>query len=199
MSDTQYDDAPEGHYWIEDLATLAKKDVETIKWLCEKEYIQGVKIGNRWAVRVIRTTTAHGGAAIVRDLKAGKDITIGSVIGQYIALDGKDRVKDAKERRAQTPIRSQIDVARHWLRIVWILIAGGAALFLFGLIFTVPIAALVVLPALYYTNQAMEMAKNHGDKALLEETKSIYNQAKLLSILLWGFLLFSLFIGIMSG
>ncbi|MCA9940040.1 MAG: hypothetical protein KC418_15475 [Anaerolineales bacterium] len=200
MSGLQQNDAPEGHYWVEDLSVVAKKDLETIKWLCEKEYIQGVKIGDRWAVRVIRTTTTQAGTAIVRDLKAGKDITIGSVIGQYVVrVDGKDPIKDTKERIAQNPIRLQVDGARYWLRMVWILLGGGAALFLIGLGLTWPIAALVVLRALSVANQALEMAQKHGDQALLEETQYIHNQAKALAIILWGIMLIALIGGLISA
>jgi hypothetical protein len=187
-------DAPEGHLWADDLARAANKDVNTIVWLCEREFIQGVKLDGHWAVRVVRTTTAQAGTAIVRDLKAGRDIAIGSVIGQYVTLDGKDRVKDARERVAQTPVRAKLDDARHLLYGVWLLLGGGIALYFFGLMFTWPVAAVLVIPAWIRARQAVEMAEDHGDKVLLGEARSIQTQAAVTGAILWGVIIIGMLV-----
>lgn len=193
MSNSEYyTPPPEGHMWAEDLAIKARQDVDAIISLCEQEIIQGVKMGNRWAVRVVRTTTTQAGTAIVRDLKAGGDISIGSVIGQYhyiAVLDGKDREGDKKQFLTQEPIRQDIDVARRWIKWSWYALAGGAAFFIVGTVFVWPIAAFLILPGAAQSAKALSLAQKHGDAALVEEAGAVNRQAVIMAFVLWGVLI----------
>lgn len=168
------------------LREKSRKDVNTVIWLCEQEFIQGVKLDGRWAVRVVRETSYQAGSAIVRDLKAGRDISIGSVIGQYVSLNTKKPEADNRERIAQTPVRECLDLARWWFKATWILVTGGALFFLVGLIMAWPLAAVISLPGLWRATQATEMAEAHGDRALIEEAQTVRKQVIVMVAVLWG-------------
>lgn len=181
---------PEGYMWVEELAHLAKQDIKSLIWLCENEYMQAVRYDDRWAVRVIRKTAPQAGTAIVRDLRAGGNITIGQIVGQYVTIDDKkDHSRDHEERIAQTPIRYRIDHARQWIRWTWLILASGSVFALIGIVLSWPVASLMCIPAWERADKALDMAKTHGDKALLEEAQHIRNQARITTILLWGVML----------
>lgn len=197
VSCTEFTRAPDGHMWAEDLAAQARQDLDTIIWLCEQEIIQGVRIQERWAVRVVRTTNTQAGAAIVWGLKLGGEISIGSVIGQYVTIiDNKARVRDRSEFVAQEPIRDDIDKARQWIRWSWYALAGGFALMFAFIVVTWPIASLLILPGYNQSKAALERASKHGDNALIEEASSVYNQARITATILWGVLVIAIFIGL---
>jgi hypothetical protein len=190
---------PLGYMWVEDLAVKSHQDVNTIISLCEQEYIQGVKLDGHWAVRVVKTTTTQAGSAIVRDLKAGGDISIGAVIGQYVTFhDGKNREKDRKQFVSQEPIRSVIDEARKWIKWSWYALAGGLMLLFAFIIITWPIAAFLIIPGVTVSKRALELAQNQGDGALIEEATSIHNQAVIMAVVLWGVLFVIALIGLGS-
>ncbi len=182
--------APDGHLWIEDLAERSGKDINTIGWLCEQELIQAVKIGDRWAVRVVQVTTPQTGTAIVRDLKAGRDISIGSVIGQYIVQDGKNREKDRQRRLAQAPIREVIDESRKHLKFTWYTLGGGAMFALIGIVLSWPVASLMIIPAYEQAKEAVMLAEQHGDSSLVEEAHQIETHARITAIVLWTVMAF---------
>ena len=189
MQNLNQDDAPSGHLWAEELARTSQSDIETIIWLCKEEYIQGVNISGRWAVRVLKTTSVKTGKAIVRDLKAGRDIAIGSVIGQYISIDDgqkEQKKRDHKERISQEPVRHQIEVARRLIHATWYIVGGGSLLFLVGLIFAIPLSALVAAIAVYFSNKASRLAKQHGSTVLIEDAEHVRSQSIVSASILWG-------------
>lgn len=202
MTNLENNAPPQGHMWAENLASKARQDVAAIISLCEQEIIQGVKIEDRWAIRVVRTTTTQAGTAIVRDLKAGGDISIGSVIGQYhhvVVIDGKDREKDKKQFFSQKPIRQDIDTARKWIKWSWYALAGGAAFFIVGTVFVWPIAAFIIIPGAVQSVKALNLAKEQGDTALIEDARAVNRQATIMAFVLWGVLILVGLIAIASS
>lgn len=188
---------PDGHMWAEDLATEARQDQDVIAWLCEKEIIQGVRIQGRWAVRVVRRTTTQAGSVIVWGLKPGREISIGSVISQYVSIHKiKDGVRDRSEFAAQEPIRDEINLARQWIRWSWYALAGGLAIVFVFVVLTWPIAALLIVPGYNHSKVALDKAIEHGDNALIEEARSVYNQARVTATILWAVVAISILIGL---
>lgn len=90
MPDGNLIQPPVGYLWVEDLSRRARKDLNTIVWLCEQSLIDSKKNDGRWGVRIVGSASVQAGSVLVHDLKAGRDITIGSIIGQYVTLNGND-------------------------------------------------------------------------------------------------------------
>src|SRR5258708_497495 len=108
--------APEGYEWVKDLAQSTRKDVDTLVWLCEGGFMEAIKLDGYWAVRLVRTGGGGpSGSAIVHDLKSGRDITIGSIIGTYVEVRGASFTpKDKEKMLAQAPILEKLNQARQW-------------------------------------------------------------------------------------
>ncbi len=188
---------PDGYFWVEELSRHTQKDLNTIIWLCERQMIDSQNLNGRWAVRIVRTTSPKAGAVIVRDLKAGRDLSIGSVIGQYITLDKKEDQTVKKERIAQMPIRQKIEAARQFIRWTWYVLGAGALFFLIGIVLSWLLAAFMIIPALSLASQAVQLAQAHGDSALLDEAKAVWRHAIGSAVLLWAVVI--TFIGIIAA
>lgn len=184
-----YNEPPEGYKWVEHLASESKISVDNLVTLCEKQYIQAVRLQGRWAVQVIREGNMphlSANAAVVRDLKSGRDITIGSVIGQYINVDSTTRTKDKAKYAEQVPLREKIERTGALLRLTWMILGGGVAFFLAGAVIAWPFITIIATMALNNASAAMDMAQDIGDRAAIQDAQEMLRKAQITAAILWG-------------